>query len=53
MQEVILKIRYFEKGLQKSFKKVNVIFSPNPVPFNEKRYQKRRPGTSDQSLFRL
>ena len=42
MQEVVLKIRYFEKGLPKSFKKVNFIFSPNPVPFNEKRYQKKR-----------
>ena len=33
MQEILLKIRFFEKGLSKSFKKVNFIFSFEPSPF--------------------
>ena len=33
MQEILLKIRYFERGLSKSLKKVNFIFLSNPVPF--------------------
>ena len=33
MQEILLKIRYFERGLSKSIKKINSIFL-NPVPFN-------------------
>ena len=54
MQEILLKIRYFEKGLSKSLKKVNFIFLSNPVPFNGQSYLKQKgPGTSDQSLFRL
>ena len=43
-----------EKGLSQTFKKVNFIFLSNQVPFNGQNYQKQnRPGTSDQSLFRL
>ena len=40
---------------QKIVKKVNFIFLSNPVPFNGQSYQKqqKRPGTSDQLLFRL
>ena len=54
MQEIILKIRYFERGLSKSLKKVNYIFLSNPVPFNGQSYQKQKgPGTTNQSLFRL
>ena len=54
MQGILLKIRYFEKGLPKSLKKVNLIFSVEPSPFNRQNYQKQKgPGTSDQSLFRL
>ena len=54
MQEILLKIRYFERGLSKSLKKVNFIFLSNPVPFNEQSYQKQKgSGTSDRSLFRL
>ena len=54
MQEILLKIRYFERGLSKSLKKVNFIFLSNPVPFNGQSYQKQKgPETSDQSLFRL
>ena len=53
MQEILLKIRSFDRGLSKSLKKVNFIFS-NPVLFNGPNYQKQKgPGTSDQSLFKL
>ena len=33
MQEIILKVRYFERELSKSLKKVNFIFSFEPSPF--------------------
>ena len=58
MQEVLFQIRYFEKELSKSLKKIfyiffNIFFS-NLVPFNRQSYQKQNgSGTSDQSLFRL
>ena len=43
MQEVLLKIRYFERGLSKTLKK---LFLLNPVPFNGQNYQKQKgPGT--------
>ena len=52
MQEILVKIRYFERGLSKAFQKVN--FLSNPVPFNGQNYQKQKgSGTSDQSLFML
>ena len=54
MQEILLKIRYFERRLSKTLTKVNFIFLSNPVPFNGQSYQKQKgPGTSDQSLLRL
>ena len=55
MQEIILKVRYFEIGYQKPLKKSTLCFLPNPVPFNGQSYQKqkRRPGTTIQLLFRL
>ena len=54
MQEILLKIRYFERGLSKTLKKVSFIFLLNPVPFNGQRYQKQKgPGIREQSLFRL
>ena len=53
MQEILLKIRYFERGSSKSLKKT-LFFLLNPVPFNGQSYQKQKgPGTSNQSLFRL
>ena len=54
MQEVLLKIRYFERGLSKSRKKkLSLFFLSNPVPFNGQSYQKQKgSGTSHQSLFR-
>ena len=48
MQEIILKIRYFEKESSKND------FLSNPVLFNGQNYQTQKgPGTRDQSLFRL
>ena len=53
MQEILLKIRYFDRGLSKSLKKVNFFLS-DPVPFNGQNYQKQKgPGISEQMLFRL
>ena len=48
MQEILLKIRYFERGLSKT-----LFFLSNPVPFNRQSHQKQGPGTSDQWPFRL
>ena len=54
MQEILLKIRYFARGLSKPLKKLTLFFLLNLVPFNGQSYQKQKgPGTSDQSLFRL
>ena len=54
MQEILLNIRYFERGLSKTFKKGQLFFLPNPFPFNVQGYQKQKgPGTSEQSLLRL
>ena len=48
------KKKYFERGLSKTLKKVNIFFLPKPVPFNGQSYQRQMgPGTSAQSLFRL
>ena len=49
MQEILLKVRYFERALSKPLKKSTLFFLPNPVPFNGKRYQKQKgPGASAQ-----
>ena len=54
MQEVLLKVRYFERGLSKTPKKVNFIFSSETSPFQWRKLSKTKgPGTSAQSLFRL
>ena len=54
MQEILSKIKYYERRLSKTFKKVNLFFLLNPVPVNGQSYQKQKgPGTSDLSLFRL
>ena len=43
-----LKVRYFETGLSKSLKKVNLFFISNAVPFNKQNYRKQKgPGSSD------
>ena len=54
MQEILFKIRYFERGLSKSLKKIILFFLSNPVSFNGQNYQKQKgTGASDQSLFML
>ena len=56
MQEIILTIRYYERGLPKGITKLPLIlfFLLNPVPFNGQTYKKQKGlGTSDQSLFKL
>ena len=54
MQEILLRMRYFERRLSKTFKIVNFIFSFEPSPFKWKSYDKKKGfGTSHQSLFRL
>ena len=54
MQGILLKLRYFERLLSKSLKKVTLFFLLNPVPFNGQNCQKQKgPGTSDQSFFKL
>ena len=54
MQEILLKVRYFERGLSKVLKKLTLFFLSNPVPFNGQSHQKQKgPRTSDQSLFKL
>ena len=51
MQEILLKIRYFERGLSKT---LTLFFLSKPVPFNGQSYQKQKgPGTTDKLLFRL
>ena len=53
MQEILFKIRYFERGLSKSQKLISFFLS-NPVLFNGQSYLKQKgSGTSDQLLFRL
>ena len=32
--------KYFERGLSKSLKKINLFFLSNPVPFNRQDYEK-------------
>ena len=49
MQEILLKIRYFERGLSKHLDKIlTLFFLLNPAPFNGQSYQKQKqPGISD------
>ena len=49
MQEIILKVRYVERGLS-VLKNVTLFFLSNPDPFNRQNYQQQK-GTSDQSLL--
>ena len=34
MQEILLKVRYFERELSKTLKEGNLFFLSNPAPFN-------------------
>ena len=50
MQEILLKITYFERGLSKTL----TLFFFESSPFQWTNYQKQKePGTNDQLLFRL
>ena len=43
-----------KEDYQETLKKVALVFVSSPIPFNRQDYQKqKRPGTCDQSLFRL
>ena len=54
MKEILLKIRYFERKIEKALKKLTLSFLLNPIPFYGQNYQKQKgPGTNEQSLFRL
>ena len=54
MQEILLKIRYFGRGLSKSLKKVNLMFSFKPIPFSGQSFQEQKgPGASEKLLFML
>ena len=54
MQELLLTVRYFERGLSKSLKKITLFLLLNPVPFNGQNCKRQKePGTSDQPFFRL
>ena len=54
MQEILLTIRCFERGLSKNLKKLTLFFISNPILFNVQDYEKQKmPGTSEHSLFRL
>ena len=54
MQEIILRVRYFERRLSKTLKKSTLSFLPKPVPFSGQSYQKQKGlGGSAQPLFRL
>ena len=47
-------IRYFERELSKSLKKLTLFFLLNSFPFNGQDHEKQKgPGTSDKLLFRL
>ena len=51
MQEILLKIRYFEEDYQKALKKLISFFLWNPVPFNGQSYLKQKgPGTSAPNI---
>ena len=54
MQEIFLKVRYFERGLSKSLKKITSFFLLNPVLFNGQNCKNQKEhGTGDQSFFML
>ena len=44
MQEIILEVKYFERGLSESLKKGNFIFSFEPSPFQYTKLSKKKRG---------
>ena len=54
MQEILSTVRYFERGLSKSLKKVTLFFILNPVPFNGQNCKEQKDrAPSGQTFFRL
>ena len=54
MQEILLKMRYFERDYQKALTTLTLFFLLKPVPLNGQSYQKQKgPGTTEKLLFRL
>ena len=54
MQEILSKKYILKEDCQKALKKLTLFFLLNLVPFNGQNYEKqKRPGTSNQLLFRL
>ena len=54
MQEILLIVRYSERRLSKSLKRVTLFYLSNQVSFNGQNCKKQKyPRTSDQSFFRL
>ena len=46
--QILLKTKYFERGLSKTLEKLTLSFLSKPVPIDEHRYQKHKgPGTSE------
>ena len=41
MQDIVLKIRYFERELLRSLKKLNLFFLLNPLPFDGQDHKKK------------
>ena len=42
IQEILLKVRYFERGSSKSLKKGNFVFSFKPSPFQQTKLSKTK-----------
>ena len=42
MQQIFLKIRYFERGLSKGLKKLTLLFLSNLVPVYRQDYEKQK-----------
>ena len=53
MQEILLKIRYSERGLSKSLKKVKFIFSFEPSPFQAKLSKTKMVGNSSTNPLQV
>ena len=54
MQEILLTVIYFERGLSKRLEKVTLFVLLNPLPFNGQNCKKQKePETNDQPFFRL
>ena len=51
-QKILLKVRCFDLGYQKAFRKLTLFFLLSPIPFNGKSYKKQKgPETNGHSLL--